>query len=274
VLEPAAAGGDGRVLVQFDCNPALHHRVRPGRLLPVFVPPPTSPAPLTTTTTTSSSGSTTATTTTTTTITITTSSGSGSPTATTTSTSSSLTAVVCASTEDYRRLARSQVVKADRVLEIGSSTGECTAVLAQHAGSVVGVDNSQQLVREVGVDALAGVGWCGDLLFVLIADNSCLRLFFCPHHTTQPSTQPHTHNTRTHSNRRARATQACGLRWWMRWSHRRSWLHWGRGVGCALWISGAIDRYVVVRVRVRVCVCVFAMLSCLYVPTCSDRLSL
>lgn len=57
-------------------------------------------------------------------------------------------AVVCATTDQYRRLARSQVTAADAVVEVGCSTGGCTALLARHAGRVVGVDNSQQLVRE------------------------------------------------------------------------------------------------------------------------------
>jgi 2-polyprenyl-3-methyl-5-hydroxy-6-metoxy-1,4-benzoquinol methylase len=43
----------------------------------------------------------------------------------------------------------SQVTKSDAVLEIGCSAGVCTSLLARHAGRVVGVDNSPQLIREV-----------------------------------------------------------------------------------------------------------------------------
>eukprot|EP00438_Fugacium_kawagutii_P007397 Skav233948 [mRNA] locus=scaffold1382:151583:152521:+ [translate_table: standard] len=51
-------------------------------------------------------------------------------------------------TISYRRLAKTQVGKADGVLEIGSSFGECTQILTKHAKSVVGIDNSPELVEE------------------------------------------------------------------------------------------------------------------------------
>ena len=51
-------------------------------------------------------------------------------------------------TVSYRRLAKTQVGKADGVLEIGSSFGECTQILTKHAKAVVGIDNSQELVEE------------------------------------------------------------------------------------------------------------------------------
>ncbi|CAJ1451682.1 unnamed protein product, partial [Effrenium voratum] len=48
----------------------------------------------------------------------------------------------------YRRLAKTQVGQADAVLEIGSSFGECTHILASHAREVLGIDNSPELVEE------------------------------------------------------------------------------------------------------------------------------
>ena len=48
----------------------------------------------------------------------------------------------------YRRLAKTQVGKADGVLEIGSSFGECTQILTKHARAVIGIDNSPELVEE------------------------------------------------------------------------------------------------------------------------------
>ena len=51
-------------------------------------------------------------------------------------------------TVSYRRLAKTQVAKSDGVLEIGSSYGECTQILTKHAKTVVGIDNSQELVEE------------------------------------------------------------------------------------------------------------------------------
>jgi protein-L-isoaspartate O-methyltransferase len=56
--------------------------------------------------------------------------------------------VVCYSTEEYRRLARSQVDSRDSVLEVGSSMGVCTAVLAQHSRSVLGCDSSGDAVQQ------------------------------------------------------------------------------------------------------------------------------
>eukprot|EP00439_Symbiodinium_sp_Y106_P030665 s4312_g3.t1 len=51
-------------------------------------------------------------------------------------------------TTTYRRLAKTQVGKDDGILEVGSSFGECTSILASHAAVVVGVDNSPKLVEE------------------------------------------------------------------------------------------------------------------------------
>ncbi|CAK9114133.1 Uncharacterized protein SCF082_LOCUS52875 [Durusdinium trenchii] len=48
----------------------------------------------------------------------------------------------------YRRLAKSHATKADSVLEIGSSLGECTAVLSSHAAAVLGIEVSEALVEE------------------------------------------------------------------------------------------------------------------------------
>ncbi|KAF8071307.1 IP5P13 [Scenedesmus sp. PABB004] len=56
--------------------------------------------------------------------------------------------LVCADTESYRCLARSQLCRADAVLELGCSYGVCTAQLAQHAGQVVGVDCGSEVVAE------------------------------------------------------------------------------------------------------------------------------
>ncbi|KAI8465794.1 MAG: hypothetical protein J3K34DRAFT_525045 [Monoraphidium minutum] len=120
VVEPA--GADGRVLVAFDVDPSLTHRVRPGRLVPVFSGAGSS--------TSSSSG------------------GGGGGEREGGGGGGGCVAVVCAATDSYRRLARSQVTKADAVLEVGCSAGVCTALLAQHAGRVVGADNSPQLLRE------------------------------------------------------------------------------------------------------------------------------
>lgn len=54
--------------------------------------------------------------------------------------------ITCAETREYRVLARSQLTPDDRVLEIGSSTGNGTEVIAQHCANVVGVDISKELV--------------------------------------------------------------------------------------------------------------------------------
>ncbi|TPX62688.1 hypothetical protein PhCBS80983_g00419 [Powellomyces hirtus] len=56
--------------------------------------------------------------------------------------------MICKSTTDYRTLARSQVYKNDAVVEIGSSYGVCTGILAQHANSVFGLEVSPKLVEE------------------------------------------------------------------------------------------------------------------------------
>ncbi|WIA12335.1 hypothetical protein OEZ85_012388 [Tetradesmus obliquus] len=58
--------------------------------------------------------------------------------------------LVTAATEDYRRLARSQVSSSDVVLELGCSYGMATNMLAEHAAAVVGTDNSEEAVAEVG----------------------------------------------------------------------------------------------------------------------------
>jgi SAM-dependent methyltransferase len=58
-------------------------------------------------------------------------------------------AIVASSTDDFRRMARSQVARDDSVLEIGCSAGGATIVLAQQASSVVGVDVSHELLEQV-----------------------------------------------------------------------------------------------------------------------------
>lgn len=56
--------------------------------------------------------------------------------------------VVVEDTESYRQLASCQVLAQDRVVEIGSSTGLCTAVLHTRAASVVGFDVSVAQLAE------------------------------------------------------------------------------------------------------------------------------
>ncbi|WIA32469.1 hypothetical protein OEZ86_003289 [Tetradesmus obliquus] len=56
--------------------------------------------------------------------------------------------LVTAATEDYRRLARSQVSSSDVVLELGCSYGMATNMLAEHAAAVVGIDNSEEAVAQ------------------------------------------------------------------------------------------------------------------------------
>eukprot|EP01126_Amoeba_proteus_P006836 TRINITY_DN12407_c0_g1_i4.p1 TRINITY_DN12407_c0_g1~~TRINITY_DN12407_c0_g1_i4.p1 ORF type:complete len:317 (-),score=35.77 TRINITY_DN12407_c0_g1_i4:135-1085(-) len=54
--------------------------------------------------------------------------------------------VVTRKTSEYRRLARSQVIKTDSVAELGCSYGCCTSILAEHSDLVVGLDNSSEVV--------------------------------------------------------------------------------------------------------------------------------
>lgn len=56
--------------------------------------------------------------------------------------------LVTASTDAYRKLARSELTRQDFVLEIGSSLGLCTQTLAQHARWVIGMDNSKENVAK------------------------------------------------------------------------------------------------------------------------------
>lgn len=57
--------------------------------------------------------------------------------------------IVCDETRDYRRMARVQTCPEDRVLEIGSSFGLTTSLIAEACpqGSVVGVDKSSECVE-------------------------------------------------------------------------------------------------------------------------------
>ena len=56
--------------------------------------------------------------------------------------------VVCKTTDEYRRLARSQLTDEDHVLEIGSSYGRCTEIIYLHTGGrVVGIDVSSESVE-------------------------------------------------------------------------------------------------------------------------------
>lgn len=56
--------------------------------------------------------------------------------------------LIVADTVSFRRLAKSQVGYGDAVLEVGSSLGECTCVLASRAAAVVGIDVAGELVEE------------------------------------------------------------------------------------------------------------------------------
>jgi len=56
--------------------------------------------------------------------------------------------LVMADTLMYRRMAKTQVGHMDAALEIGCAFGDCTRILACHAGTVVGVDVAQDIVEE------------------------------------------------------------------------------------------------------------------------------
>lgn len=56
--------------------------------------------------------------------------------------------IVCSATENYRRLARSQVQPADFVFEIGCSFGVCTDILYQQCKNVIGVDISETVLNQ------------------------------------------------------------------------------------------------------------------------------
>eukprot|EP01006_Ploeotia_vitrea_P005014 TRINITY_DN116048_c0_g1_i1.p1 TRINITY_DN116048_c0_g1~~TRINITY_DN116048_c0_g1_i1.p1 ORF type:complete len:262 (-),score=19.49 TRINITY_DN116048_c0_g1_i1:82-867(-) len=56
------------------------------------------------------------------------------------------TVVVCYSTEDYRKLSRSQVNKNDFVIEIGSSFGKATHVLHQQGAKVIGIEKATVVI--------------------------------------------------------------------------------------------------------------------------------
>eukprot|EP00611_Tribonema_gayanum_P003039 TRINITY_DN12361_c0_g1_i1.p1 TRINITY_DN12361_c0_g1~~TRINITY_DN12361_c0_g1_i1.p1 ORF type:complete len:419 (+),score=116.70 TRINITY_DN12361_c0_g1_i1:76-1332(+) len=53
-----------------------------------------------------------------------------------------------AGTSDFRKLARALPTRADRCVDVGCSYGKCTALLAAKAGSVLGVDNSRQVIAK------------------------------------------------------------------------------------------------------------------------------
>ncbi len=55
--------------------------------------------------------------------------------------------IICEDTDEYRRLARSQLTSNDYVLEIGSSYGKCTEMIHRHTkGRVIGIDVSQDTI--------------------------------------------------------------------------------------------------------------------------------
>jgi len=51
--------------------------------------------------------------------------------------------MVCRDTNYFRRLARCQVFKEDRVIEIGSALGTTTAILNERCKRVIGIDKSK-----------------------------------------------------------------------------------------------------------------------------------
>lgn len=53
--------------------------------------------------------------------------------------------VVCAGTAQYRRLARA--MRGEKIIEIGTSCGECTVVLAQN-NAVIGLDVSKEMIEK------------------------------------------------------------------------------------------------------------------------------
>ena len=51
-------------------------------------------------------------------------------------------------TDEYRRLARSQLTSHDHAIEIGSSYGKCTEIIHLHTkGRVIGIDVSANLIE-------------------------------------------------------------------------------------------------------------------------------
>mgnify|MGYP003322079891 CR=1 FL=1 len=62
--------------------------------------------------------------------------------------------VLCAESNIFRDLARTQVAPDDRVLEIGCSYGEATAILAATCPTVLGVDPSRTVLKTAAEVAL------------------------------------------------------------------------------------------------------------------------
>ncbi|KAJ3182187.1 hypothetical protein HDU85_003229 [Gaertneriomyces sp. JEL0708] len=104
------------------------------------------------------------------------------------------TVLICGDTTNYRRLARSQVRSHHRVVEIGSSYGVCTDILAQHSSPelVLGIEISLGLVKEARkryphlsfecLDALhhrervAFLAKDADIVFMDVGGNRCLDI--------------------------------------------------------------------------------------------------
>ena len=63
--------------------------------------------------------------------------------------------LLCGDTESFRRLARSQLLPSDRVLEIGCSYGEATALLAVKAEAVIAVDVSSDALERAAARCAA-----------------------------------------------------------------------------------------------------------------------
>lgn len=58
-----------------------------------------------------------------------------------------LSIILCPETEDYRKLARSQIFENERVLEIGSDYGNTTNIISKSTKNAFGIDKSFQHVK-------------------------------------------------------------------------------------------------------------------------------
>ncbi|KAL9653817.1 hypothetical protein ABK040_012878 [Willaertia magna] len=55
--------------------------------------------------------------------------------------------IVCKTTSDYRRLARTQLTKEDVIIEIGSAQGVCTNYIEKYCKKVIGIDKSKEYIE-------------------------------------------------------------------------------------------------------------------------------
>ena len=56
------------------------------------------------------------------------------------------TLVVCGETSDFRKLARSQLMPYNKIIDIGCSYGVGTDIISQHCPDVVGIDISEECI--------------------------------------------------------------------------------------------------------------------------------